>query len=54
MNWITLLPRLIAGLSPEVKAEITTALDKMDAKAKATKLPFDDIAVAILRMMLGC
>lgn len=54
MNWLTLLPKLIAGLSPEVKAEITAALDKMEAKAKTTKLPFDDLAVAMLRMILGC
>lgn len=54
MNWITLLPKLIAGLSPEVKAEITQALDKMETKAQQTKLPFDDVGVAMLRMMLGC
>ena len=54
MTWLTLLPKLIAGLSPEVKKEITDALDKMQAKAAATKLPFDDLGVAMLRMMLGC
>lgn len=54
MKWFLLLPQLIAGLSPEVKAEIVQALDKMEAKAKTTKLPFDDIGVAMLRMMLGC
>jgi hypothetical protein len=53
MQWLLLLGQLITGLSPEVRAEMKTALDKMQEKAKATKLPFDDLGVMLLRMILG-
>jgi len=53
MNWVTILLQLIGGMSPEVRAELKAGIDKMAEKAKATKLPFDDIAVAILRMVTG-
>lgn len=53
MNIVTLLIQLIAGLSPEVRTEMTKKLDAMEAKTKQTKLPFDDIGVAILRGILG-
>lgn len=53
MNWLLLLGQLITGMSPEVRAELKTALDKMQEKAKATKLPFDDLGVMLLRMIMG-
>lgn len=53
MNWIILLGQLITGMSPEVRAEMKSGLDKMQERAKATKLPFDDIAVMLLRAILG-
>ena len=53
MNVLSLLLRIIAGLSPEVKAEISKALDNADSAAKKTKLPFDDMAIAILRFATG-
>lgn len=53
MNWITILGQLITGMSPEVREELKQALDRMQVRAKATKLPFDDIGVAILRGILG-
>lgn len=53
MNWIVLLTQLVMGMSPEVRAEMKAGLDKMQEKAKATKLPFDDIGVMLLRAMLG-
>jgi len=53
MKWVILLEQLITGLSPEVRAEMKTALDKMQEKAKQTKLPFDDIGVLLLRTILG-
>lgn len=53
MNWIILLGQLITGLSPEVRAELKAALDRMQEKAKATKLPFDDIGIMLLRAILG-
>lgn len=53
MNWIALLGQLILGLSPEIRAEMKAALDRMQEKAKATKLPFDDFGVMLLRGILG-
>jgi hypothetical protein len=53
MNWILLLGQLITGMSPEVREEMKTALDKMQEAAKKTKLPFDDIGVMLLRAILG-
>jgi len=53
MNWIMLLGQLVTGMSPEVRAEMKAGLDKMQERAKATKLPFDDIAVMLLRAILG-
>ena len=53
MNIVTLLIQLLGGLSPEIRAELCKKLDAMEAKAKQTKLPFDDIGVAILRGVLG-
>ena len=53
MNALQILLQCIMGLPPEVKAKITERLDTMQADAKKTKLPFDDIGVAILRMLTG-
>ena len=53
MNWINLLGQLVTGMSPEVRAEMKAGLDKMQEKAKATKLPFDDIGIMLLRAVLG-
>lgn len=53
MNVVKVLLQLITGLSPEVRAEMKAGLDKMEEKAKQTKLPFDDIGVGILRMLTG-
>ena len=53
MNYIVLLPQLIAALPPEAQAAIRAELAKMDKRAKETKLPFDDIAVGFLHILLG-
>jgi len=53
MKWLTLLAQLIAGMSPEVRAALKEGLDKMQANAAKTKLPFDDIGVMLLRAILG-
>ena len=53
MNPFTILLQCIAGLDPEIKAKISARLDKMQAAAKETKLPFDDIGVALLRFATG-
>jgi hypothetical protein len=53
MNYLLLLPQLIAALPPEAQQAIKNELAKMDKRAKETKLPFDDIAVGLLHMLLG-
>ena len=53
MNVFALLQQLVTLLSPEIRAEIKTALDKMQEKTKQTKLPFDDFGVMLLRGILG-
>ena len=53
MNYLLLLTQLIAALPPEAQQAIKNELAKMDNRAKETKLPFDDIAVGLLHMLLG-
>lgn len=53
MGWLMVLEKIIGGMSPEVRQELKTCLEKMTEKAKATKLPFDDIGVMLLRALLG-
>ena len=53
MKWTDVLGKLITGMSPEIREEMKQALDRMEAKAKTTKLPFDDLAVMLLRIATG-
>ena len=53
MKIVEVLKALLMGMSPELRDEIKIALDKMEAKAKTTKLPFDDFAVMLLRIATG-
>ena len=49
----TLLAMLVPMLTPEIKAEIGAFLDQIEAKAKATPNPYDDIAIHIIRIVTG-
>ena len=53
MKILDVVKALLTGMSPELREEIKIALDKMEAKAKKTKLPFDDFAVLLLRIATG-
>ena len=53
MKWLDILRAVLGGVSPEMRKMLTESLDKMEAKAKETKLPFDDIAVMVLRAATG-
>ncbi len=53
MNYLTLLPQLIRALPPEAQEAIRAELARMDKRAAETKLPFDDIAVGLLHLLLG-
>jgi hypothetical protein len=49
----TLIRNTLLLVTPEIRTEMIAVMDGLAAKAKATANPFDDIAVAILRAVLG-
>jgi hypothetical protein len=51
MNWLLRIIGITQAISPEVKATIHKSIDDMEAAAQATKLPVDDIAVGVLKML---
>lgn len=54
MNVITaMLTIILPNLSAELKAEIREAVARLEAKAAATKNPFDDLGVMLLKAMLS-
>lgn len=40
--------------SPEIKNVVCSKLDELEAKAKETKSPWDDMLVKMLKGMAGC
>lgn len=46
---VKILSILITNISPELKQSIKDSLDKLEAKAKTTVNPFDDLIVSLLR-----
>ena len=53
MQWVQIISKVLAALSPELKAQIKAGLDKAQDRAQASKLPFDDIAIFMFRMVTG-
>ena len=51
MQLLLKLLQLTQIVSPELKAQIRQSLDALEASAKKTKLPVDDIAVGILKTL---
>lgn len=52
-KWLLRLISLIIGVaSPELRKMLTDLLDQAEAKAKATKNPWDDILVGLLKQLL--
>ena len=47
------LDYLMNLISPEIKTELKTVLDSLEAKAAATPNPWDDRLVKFLRMLLN-
>lgn len=45
--------KAVPKASTGIKTAITKALDTLEAKAKATSNPFDDILILIIRKALG-
>jgi hypothetical protein len=50
---IAVLPLVLSQLTPVVKAELVSLLDSLEKKAAATDNCFDDVAVKVLRAILG-
>lgn len=48
-----LLEKVIATISPQLRDFIKEMLTKMEAKAKETDNPLDDILVLVLRILFG-
>lgn len=54
-KWIwDLMLTLLVKASPELKAMLCGKLDELEAKAKETRNPFDDILVKMAKGMVGC
>lgn len=56
MNLLGLMPVVnvvIQNLTPEIRKELGGALNRMESAARNTSNPFDDIAVKLLRVVLG-
>ena len=50
---ITLLKKIIATISPELREFIKETLTKMEAKAAETDNPLDDVLVLVLRILFN-
>jgi hypothetical protein len=53
MKWYELLIAVMNGMSPEFRAFLKAQLDAMEAKAKETNSPWDDVGVKLLRIVTG-
>lgn len=47
-----ILEEIIKNMSPEIRKEIIEAVMKLDAKAKATVNPWDNLLVFLLKIIL--
>ncbi len=50
---VRVLQEIIKRISPELKEEVEKAVYILEQKAAATKNPWDDLAVKILKVALG-
>lgn len=50
---IPILSLIVANISPQLREELKALVTRLDAKAKETKSPIDDIAVGLLRVLVG-
>lgn len=44
---------ILQNLSAELKAEIREGVNRLETKAQATKNPFDDLCVMLLKGLIG-
>jgi len=50
---LKLLEKIINTISPQLREFIKETLTKMEAKAKETDNPLDDVLVLVLRILFG-
>lgn len=50
---LKLLEKLLTGMSPKIREAILEFLKELEAKAKETPNPIDDIIVLLLRILFG-
>ncbi|MBA7553506.1 hypothetical protein ES705_46098 [subsurface metagenome] len=50
---LTLLEKLLTGMSPKIRELILDFLKDLEAKAKETPNPIDDVIVLLLRILFG-
>lgn len=54
MNLLLLvLPVILSSATPELKAMLAKCLNDLEAKAKSTSNPFDDMLIAFLKGVLN-
>jgi hypothetical protein len=57
MTWLLKVFGIFTGfidkITPQLRSEIESALDKWEAKAKETKNPYDDILVQLVKGLFG-
>jgi hypothetical protein len=49
---LTLLPILMANITPTLREHIVVFVNALDEKAKQTASPYDDMAVSVLKALL--
>ena len=47
------MKKILATISPQLREYIKEVLTKMEAKAKETDNPLDDVLVLVLRILFG-
>jgi hypothetical protein len=50
---LEILEKLLKGISPKIREAILEFLKDLEAKAKETPNPIDDIVVLLLRILFG-
>ncbi len=53
LKFLGVFETIVQQVTPELRQLIEKFVLELEAKAKATKSPYDDIAVAILKGVLG-
>ncbi len=52
-RWVAmLLKQILTQMSPNIRTALVEFVDKLEADAKGTKNPWDDIGVGLLKLVL--